>query len=68
MTSCNSAQSHVGAWMGGEFGGERMYVYAWLTPFTVNYHNTVNRLYSKVQKIKKIQNLYVTSGQMGNII
>lgn len=32
MTSCNSAQSYVGAWCGGEFGGERIYVYAWLTP------------------------------------
>ena len=61
-------QCYAAAWMGGEFGGEQMYVYAWLTPFTVNYHNTVNRLCSKVQKIKKIQNLDVTSGQMGNII
>jgi len=32
------------AWMGGEFGGEWIHVYIWLSPFAVprNYHNLVN--------------------------
>ena len=32
----NSAQCYVAAWMGGQFGGERIHVYAWLRPFAVN--------------------------------
>ena len=31
----NCAQCHVAAWMGGEFGGEKMHVYVWLSPFAV---------------------------------
>ena len=31
-----SAQCHVAAWMGGEFGGEWMHVYAWLSPSAVH--------------------------------
>ena len=29
----NSAQCYVAAWMGGEFGGEWIHVYVWLSPF-----------------------------------
>ena len=32
----NSAQYYVAAWMGGEFGGEWIQVYAWLSPFSVH--------------------------------
>ena len=32
----NSAQCYVAAWMGGEFGGEWIPVYAWLSPFAVH--------------------------------
>ena len=32
----NSAQCYVAAWMGGEFGGEWIHVYLWLSPFTVH--------------------------------
>ena len=32
----NSAQCHVAAWMGGEFGGEWIHVYVWLSPFAVH--------------------------------
>ena len=28
--------SYVAAWMGGGFGGERIHVYVWLSPFTVH--------------------------------
>ena len=31
----NSAQCYVAAWMGGEFGGEWIHVYVWLSPFAV---------------------------------
>ena len=32
----NSAQYHVAAWMGEEFGGDGIYVYVWLSPFAVH--------------------------------
>ena len=32
----NSAQCHVAAWIGGELGGEWIYVYIWLRPFAVH--------------------------------
>ena len=32
----NSAQCSVAAWMGGEFGGDGMRVYVWLSPFAVH--------------------------------
>ena len=35
-STLNSAQCHVAVWMGGEFGGEWMRVYAWLSPFPVH--------------------------------
>ena len=31
----NSAQGYVVAWMGGEFGGEWIHVYVWLSPLAV---------------------------------
>ena len=31
----NSAQCYVAAWMGGQFGGEWIHVYVWLSPFAV---------------------------------
>ena len=31
----NSAQCDVAAWMGGEFGGEWLHVYVWLSPFAI---------------------------------
>ena len=38
----NSAQGFVAAWMGGQFGGEWIHVYVWLSPFTV--HLKLSRL------------------------
>ena len=32
-----SVQSYVAAWMGVEFGGERIHVYIWLSPFAVHW-------------------------------
>ena len=32
----DSAQCHVAAWMGGEFGGEGIHVYVWLSSFAVH--------------------------------
>ena len=31
----NSAQCYVAAWMGGEFEGEWIHVYVWLSPFAM---------------------------------
>ena len=32
----NTAQCYVAAWIGGEFGGEWIHVYVWLSPITVH--------------------------------
>ena len=32
----NSAQCYVAAWLGGEFGGEGIHVYVWLSPFAIH--------------------------------
>ena len=32
----NSAKCYVAAWMGGEFGGERIHVFVWLSRFVVH--------------------------------
>ena len=32
----NSIKCYVAAWMGGEFGGEWIRVYVWLSPFAVH--------------------------------
>ena len=43
----NSTQCYVAAWIGGELGGEWIYVYVWLSPFAVHLilYNIVNWLY-----------------------
>ena len=35
-SSGTSAPCHVAAWMGGEFGGEWILVYVWLSPYAVH--------------------------------
>ena len=32
----NSSHCDVAAWMGGEFGGEWIHVYVWLSPFAAH--------------------------------
>ena len=32
----NSAQWYMAVWMGGEFGGEWIHAYVWLSPFAVH--------------------------------
>ena len=32
----NSSQCYGAAWMGGEFGGEWIHIYVWLSPFSVH--------------------------------
>ena len=32
----NSAKWYVAGWMGGEFGGERIHVFVWLSRFVVH--------------------------------
>ena len=36
LSTGNSAQYYVAAWMGGEFGGAWIHVYVWLSLFTVH--------------------------------
>ena len=36
FSSWNSSQHYAAVWMGGEFGGEWMHVYVWLSPFAVH--------------------------------
>ena len=36
VSSGKAAQCQAAAWMGGEFGGKWIHLYAWLSPFTVN--------------------------------
>ena len=43
----NSAQHYKAGWMGGEFGGEWIHVYIWLSPFAET-TATINRLYSNM--------------------
>ena len=42
----NSAQCYMAAWMGGEFGGEWVYVYVCLSPFAV--HLKISQCYSLI--------------------
>ena len=32
----NSAQYYMAAWMGGEFGGEQIHAYVWISPLAVH--------------------------------
>ena len=71
-STANSAQCYVAAWMGGEFGGEWIHAYVWLSPFVVylNYHNIVNWLYSSIKykvKKKKKKNVNYVRDQVGFI-
>ena len=56
----NSAQCYGAVWMGGEFGGEWIHVYVWLSPFTVPPKTITtlligyNRIQNKKFFIKKI--------------
>ena len=58
VSSGKAAQCQAAAWMGGEFGGKWIHVYAWLSPFTVNwnYHNIANFLYLN-KKLKMLKNI-----------
>ena len=53
----NSARCYVAAWMGGEFRGEWIHVYVWLSLFAIylkTLNSIVNQLYSNTKlKVKK---------------
>ena len=36
ISTWNSAQCYVAAWMGEEFGGEWIHIHVWLSPFAVH--------------------------------
>ena len=55
----NSAQCYVAAWMGGEFGGEWIHVYVWLSSFTISPETITTLLigYTPIQNKKiKVKN------------
>ena len=49
----NSAQCCVAAGMGGEFGGEWIHVYVWLSPFTVDLKLSQGYTLIQNKKLKK---------------
>ena len=55
----NSAQCYLAAWMGGEFGGECIHVYVWLSPLAVNQLLTLLTGYTSVQNRKLKKKVYV---------
>ena len=64
----NSAQCYVAAWMGGEFGGEWIRVYIWLSPFTVHLKLTTLLIgYTSIQnkKFKIIKKKAVAFSKLG---
>ena len=55
----DSAQCYVSAWMGVGFGGEWIYVYVWLSPFTVHLklsHHCLLMGYTPIQNKKILKN------------
>ena len=56
-SSGKSAQCHVAAWMGGEFGGEGIHVRVWLSPLAVPQYRT----FLVLKKKFKIKNSYCGS-------
>ena len=46
----HSAQCYVAAWMGGEFGGEWIPVYVWLSPFAV--HLKLSHFYLAISSVQ----------------
>ena len=53
----NSAQCYVAAWIGGEFGGKWVLVYAWLSPFTVHLKLS-QHCYSAIPQYKRKSFMY----------
>ena len=56
----NSGQCYVAAWVGEEFG-ERIYVYVWLSPFTVHLETITTLLITctAIQKSLKKKNKWI---------
>ena len=61
----NSAQCHVAAWMGGEFGGEWIHVHVWLSPSLCCSSEIITTLligYTPVQNEAFLQKLFPGQG------
>ena len=50
-----SIGNYVAAWMGGEFGGEWIHAYVWLSSFSVYLKLSQYRLFSSVQSLSHVQ-------------
>ena len=55
----NSSQCYGAAWMGGEFGGEWIHIYVWLSPFSVHLrlsqHCSLAILQYKIKSLGKMK-------------
>ena len=65
-TTWNSAQCYVAAWIGGEFGGEWIHVYVWLSPsetitLLIDYPPIQNKKLKKKLCPKKTLEINLTS-------
>ena len=68
----NSVQCYVAAWMGGEFGGERMHIYVWLNPFTIHLklsqHCSSVILQCKIKHVKRKKEKKMESPQSQSLL
>ena len=66
----NTAQCYVAAWIGGEFGGEWIHVYVWLSPITVHLKLTTLLIdyipiqNKKLKKKRMMPGFVITSNSM----
>ena len=66
----NTAQCYVAAWIGGEFGGEWIHVYVWLSPITVHLKLTtllidyITIQNNKLKKKRMMPGFVITSNSM----
>ena len=63
----NSAQCHVAAWMGAEFGGEWIHVFVWLSPFHCSLETVTTLLISYTQVQNKKFNIKKSNVETFNV-
>ena len=66
ISGLDSSQCYVAAWMGGEFGGEWIHTYIWLSPFTVP-SETITTLLISFPGVLVVQNLPTNAGDTGDM-
>ena len=61
----NSVQCYVAAWMGGEFGGERIPAYVWLNSFTALLTLFIGYTPMQNKKLRKQERICLAMQGMG---